>query len=85
MSLNDDYIRRFAFEITEEQQTRANLLLHQYGLRRAIFSKILDDVLDMIEQYGAVSIGIMMSDKVKPRDVIPTMQKAEEIKDGKRE
>jgi len=79
----EDYIRRFSFEITEAQKARADRLLNQYGLRRAIFSAILDDVLDMIESYGPVSLGILMSGAVKPRDIIPTMQQAEEVKDGK--
>jgi len=74
----DDYKARFLFDITEEQKLRANKLLSQHGLRRAIFSPILDDVLDMIEEYGGVAIGVMMSGKVKLRDIIPTMHRAEE-------
>lgn len=75
----DDYKPRFAFEVSEEQKNRADKLISQYGLRRAIFSHILDDVLDMIEEYGPVVIGIMMSDKVKPRDIIPTMKQAADV------
>jgi hypothetical protein len=67
---------RFVFEITEEQSIRANNLMAQYGLRKAIFSPILDDVLDIIEQFGGVAIGVLMSGKVKPRDIIPTMKHA---------
>jgi hypothetical protein len=55
---------RFLFEITEEQMIRANRLLSQYGLRKAIFGKILDDVLDCIETDAGMSIGILMSEKV---------------------
>lgn len=78
----DDYKPRFLFEISEEQKLRADKLIAQYGLRKAIFSPILDDVLDMIEQYGGIAIGVMMSGRVKPRDIIPSMRKAEEVKDG---
>jgi len=44
-----------------------------------MFGHILDDVLDMIEEFGGVAIGVIMSGKVKPRDIIPSMKQAEEI------
>ena len=76
--MNEEYKPRFSFEITEEQKDRADRILSQYGLRKSIFGPVLDDVLDMIEEYGGIVIGVMMSGKVKPRDVIPSMKKAEE-------
>lgn len=77
--MSEDYKPRFSFEISEEQKKRADRILTQYGLRKAIFSPILDDILDMIEEYGGVAIGVLMSGRVKPRDVIPTMKKVEEV------
>jgi len=77
--MSEDYKPRFSFEITEDQKKRADHLLDQYGLRKAIFGKILDDVLDLVEDYGGVAIGVIMSGKLKPRDVIPSMQKAQEV------
>jgi len=79
----EDYKPRFLFEITESQKERADRLISQYGLRKAIFGPILDDVLDLIEEYGGVAIGVIISGKLKPREVIPVMHKAEEIKDGR--
>lgn len=75
----EDYKPRFLFEITEEQKIRAEKLISQYGLRKAIFGPILDDVLDLIEEYGGVAIGVMMSGKLRPRDVLPSMKRADEI------
>jgi len=75
---NEDYKPRFSFEITEEQKKRADRLLATYGLRKAIFGTILDDVLDLIEEKGGVAIGIMMSGKIKPRDIIKPMREVEE-------
>lgn len=75
------YKPRFVFEITEEQKQRADKLLTTYGLRKAIFGVILDDVLDLIEDYGGVAIGILMSGKAKPRDVLPRMQDVKEVGD----
>lgn len=78
----DDYKPRFTFEITEEQKARADRLIAQYGLRKAIFGPILDDVLDLIEDYGGVAIGVIMSGKLKPRDVLPSMKRVEEVGNG---
>jgi len=81
MTFDDsDYKPRFSFEITEDQKFRADNLLSVYGLRKAIFGQILDDVLDLIEEYGGVAIGVIMSGKIKPRDIIPSMKKVEENK-----
>lgn len=73
--MTNDYKPRFSFEITEEQMLRANKILSQYGLRKAIFGKILDEVLDLIESHGGMAIGIMMTEKVKIKDILPTMRK----------
>lgn len=73
-----DYKPRFSFEISWEQKERADKLISTYGLRRAMFGKILDDVLDLIEEFGGVAVGVIMSDTVKPREIIPSMKRAEE-------
>lgn len=83
MPLDEDYKSRFLFEISEEQKERSERLLGQYGLRKALFSIILDDVLDMIEKYGPMSIGAIMSRAARPRDIIPSLKIAEDIKDGR--
>jgi len=76
---NENYKPRFSFEVSEEQKQRADKVLSTYGLRKAIFGQILDDVCDLIEEYGGVAIGVIMSGKIKPRDVIPSMKRAEEV------
>ena len=82
MAKSNDYIPRFSFEISLEQKARVDKLLNHYGLRKAIFSHILDDLLDMIEAKGAAPLGILMSGAVKPREIIRTMAQAEEISNG---
>lgn len=77
--MNTEYKPRFSFEISWEQKARADRLISTYGLRKAMFGNILDDVLNMIEEFGGMAIGIIMSDSVKPRDVIPSMKKVEEV------
>ena len=78
-----DYKPRFSFEISEEQMIRANNLLAQYGLRKAIFGKILDDVLDVIESNAGLAIGLLMSEKVVMNGIVATLTKSMPKKGGK--
>lgn len=75
--MSDDYIPRFTFEITEEQKKRADRVLATYGLRKAIFGTILDDLLDLVEERGNIVVGILLGEVVKPREILPTLNKAE--------
>jgi hypothetical protein len=72
-----EYRPRFAFDMTEEQQRRCNDLISTHGMRKALFQPILDDLLDMIEEHGLVVAGVIMDRRVKPREVVPILKKAE--------
>jgi hypothetical protein len=81
--MNVEYKPRFSFEITEEQRLRANKCFPTYGLRKAVFGRVLDEVCELIEAHGGMAIGIMMSGKVKLKEIIPVMQEVESYtKDG---
>jgi len=80
--MTDDYKPRFSFEITEAQKERADKLITTYGLRKAIFCVVLDDVLDLIESYGGIAVGILMAGQVKPREILPTLSKVGEVGNG---
>jgi len=73
------YTPRFGFDITLEQQSRANKVLGQFGIRKVLFSAILDDVLDMVEKHGDPFIAALASGIVKPREVLPSLHRAEKI------
>jgi hypothetical protein len=73
------YIPRFSFEISEELKARANKLLATHGIRKAIITPILEDLLDMIEEHGQIVVGVILDESVKPREVIKCMAKAERI------
>ena len=68
---------KFAFEITEEQQQRAWKVFDTYGLRKAIFSPILDEVMDMIEEHGHLVVAILLDRSIKNRGIIPSLAKTE--------
>ena len=75
--MNEEYKPRFSFEITEEQKSRADALITVYGIRKSLFSIVLDDVLDLIESHGNVVVGLILDGQVKPREILPTLAKAE--------
>lgn len=85
MTMNSEYKPRFSFEISEEQRLRANRLLEAYGIRKAIFSNLLDEVLDIIEDHGNLAIGLMVSAKIKPREYLHTLKQVEKLGDLKDE
>ena len=75
--MTDEYKPRFSFEITEEQKDRADRLISTYGIRKTVFCVILDDLLDMIESHGNVVIGVLLDGAAKPKEIIPSLAKAE--------
>ncbi len=77
--MSDDYKPRFSFEISEDQRKRADCLLTQYGIRKAIFRKLLDDVLDMVEEHGGMAIGVLMSPDIENKEIIPSMAKVDKF------
>lgn len=65
-----DYKPRFSFEISEEQMLKANKYLAQYGMRKAIFNKILDDVLNAIEIDAGMAVGLLMSESIVMKGIM---------------
>lgn len=74
---NENYTPRFSFEIDEDLKDRANKLLTTHGIRRALMTPILVDLLDLIEEHGHMVIGAILDEAVKPREILRSMAKAE--------
>jgi len=79
---NDEYRPRISFDISEEQRVRADKLIATYGIRKTIFNILLDDLLDLIEEHGSIAIGILISGKLKPREMIPILNKTDRLSKG---
>lgn len=79
---SEEYRPRFTFEITDEQKLRADRLIGHYGIRKAIFQPILDEVLNMVESKGGLAIGLFLSGTIKPSDVLPTIAKVKDLDNG---
>ena len=75
--MTDEYRPRFTFEITDEQKTRVDSLLSTHGIRKAIFTPILEDVLNLLETHGNIIVGILIDCAAKPREIIPCLSKCE--------
>lgn len=70
------YTPRFSFEVSEELRDRASRIFTTYGIRKAVMTPILEDLLDMIEEHGHLVVGIILDRNTKPREIIPSMAKA---------
>ena len=67
---------KFQFDITEEQQERANKVFTEYGMRRAVMSRVLDEVMELIEAHGYNVVAILLDKNVEPKTIIPSLAKA---------
>lgn len=75
--MTDEYKPRFSFEISEDLKLRADRILDTYGLRKSIMTPILVDLLNLIEEHGNIVVGILLDEAAKPREIIPSLAKAE--------
>lgn len=73
---------RFIFEITEEQQARALKVFSEYGMRRAVMSRLLDEAMDMIERHGWIFAAVLIdrdTTSKEARKMMPSMKKTEDL------
>ena len=71
------YVPRFSFEIDEDLKTRADKLLSVHGLRKAVMTPILEDLLDLIEEHGQAVCGIILDGSAKPREIMKSLASVE--------
>ena len=80
---NPDYVPRFLFEISPELRVRVDKYLSAHGVKKAVMTPILEDLLDLIEQHGNIIIGAILDETVRPKQIIPCMKNAERrVNDG---
>jgi hypothetical protein len=79
MLKSDSYKPRFSFEVTEAQFIRARLLLSSHGVKRAIFSAILDEVLDKVELHGEKFIIALSAKVASPTQLLNALKEAGEL------
>lgn len=74
--MNEGYVPRFSFEISEELKDKANKLLSTHGLRKALMTPILEDLLDLIEDHGNIVVGLILDGSVRPKEVLKSLARA---------
>jgi hypothetical protein len=68
---------RLQFEITEEQRLRVSRVFTEYGQIKTIMSRILDEVLDMVEEHGYIVFGVILDKDTSVRKIVPSLSKAD--------
>ncbi len=76
---SSEYKPRFSCEISDLQKLRVNRLLSEFGVKKAFFGPILDDVLDLVEKHGNKFIVAITGNMIKPMEIIPAIKNAKDI------
>ncbi len=75
------YKPKFQIDISEEQYQRTLRCFPDYGLRKAVMGRVLDEVMDLIERKGMVVIGIILDQDTPVKSIIPSLAKASMLED----
>lgn len=67
--MSDKYTPRLSIDLTLEQQKRIQDLI-PWGLRGPLFAIIVEDMLNLIEEHGEKVIAVVISRKLRPRDLV---------------
>jgi hypothetical protein len=62
---------------------KANKHLAQYGLRKAIFGKVLDDILNAIEIDAGMATGLLMSENIVMKGIMTALTERTKKTKGK--
>ena len=64
-----EYTPRLSVAITERQRDELNKILSQHGLQRAVFSVIIDDLIDAVNKHGQKVVAGLVSRSLKLDDI----------------
>ena len=65
---NPEWRPRLSIEITQEQYSKLQKLI-PWGLKGSLFNAIIDDLIDSLENNGAMVISALVSRKLKLSDI----------------
>lgn len=80
--LTKSYRPRLTVEISEEQKIRLDRCLSQHGIRKPIFSRIVDNLCDLVEKYGENVLGCILGDDLTVEELMKILLKPKEEGDG---
>lgn len=65
-----EYRPRLSIDLTQEQREALDRILGQYGLQRAVFSVIIDDLIESVNKKGPNIISGLISRAIKLEDFV---------------
>lgn len=68
------YRPRLSIDLTEEQRDALDRILGQYGLQRAVFSVIVDDLIKSVDEHGPKIISGLVARAIKLEDIVRSDQ-----------
>lgn len=77
--MNTSHRPRLSIDISEEQQQRLLSMNLPWGWQRALFSKIIDNIIEIHDKYGSNAIACIVAGQVKPAEVMGTIGEAESL------
>ena len=77
MSKSDEYRPKLSILLTDEQRQKLNRLL-PWGSGTLLFSAIVDELIEVLEEYGHAAIGLIVSKRACMLDLIKLREKERE-------
>lgn len=78
MALSDEYRPRLSIVLTEKQRKRLSKAL-PWGAGRILFSAIVDDVIDLLEQFGMAAAGLIVSKRATLLELLVMKEQKVEV------
>lgn len=70
---NQDYKPKLSVELTPEQHQSLQAIDIPHGWIRAVFSVVVDDIIELNAVHGPQSLALIIAGRVKPSEVLPSM------------
>jgi len=62
--MNTKYVPRLSIDLTQEQHDQLNKIICQHGLKKLVFTCIIDDFISLCNKHGAGEIIGALTSKV---------------------
>lgn len=60
---------RLSIDISEEQDAKLRELV-PWGLKKQLFSKVIDELIELLEEHGEMAIGALLAGKIRFLDIM---------------
>ena len=74
--MSGEYKPKLCIELTDVQQDGLQGVSLPWGWQRALFSRIIDEVIEIDKALGPRALALIISGKIKPSDAISCLHEA---------